>query len=92
MSKYVLIANRHTHKEIDNLPAIFDECVDIFDFDLHKKIIHSKLRGQSHIALYVTGLTQLLISVLNYCRLFNIDITLYHYDVDSNRYLRQSVV
>lgn len=90
--KYVLINNRHNHKDIDNLPAIFEEVVDIFDYDLHKKIIHTKLKNCKHIALYVTGLTQLLISVLNYCRLFNIEVTLFHYDTDSNRYRSQSVI
>ena len=89
---YVLVAGRHSHKAIDNLPAIFDEVTDIFDFDLHKKIIHTKLKNCKHINLYVTGLTQLLISVINYCRLFNIEVTLYHYDVDSNRYRTQSVI
>ena len=90
--KYVLVSNRHNHKAIDNLPAIFDEVVDVFDFDLHKKIIHTKLKDCKHLALYVTGLTQLLISVINYCKLFNIEITLFHYDVDSNRYRSQSVI
>ena len=90
--KFVLINNRHTHKDIDKLPAIFEEVVDIFDYDLHKKIIHSKLQNCKHIALYVTGLTQLLISVLNYCKLFNIEVTLFHYDVDTNRYRSQSVI
>ena len=90
--KYVLVNNRHSHKAIDNLPAIFDEVVDVFDFDLHKKIIHTKLKDCKHLALYVTGLTQLLISVINYCKLFNIEVTLFHYDVDSNRYRSQSVI
>lgn len=90
--KYVLVSNRHSHKAIDNLPAIFDEVVDVFDFDLHKKIIHTKLKDCKHLALYVTGLTQLLISVINYCKLFNIEVTLFHYDVDSNRYRSQSVI
>ena len=89
---FVLINNRNSHKDINHLDAIFDEVVDIFDYDLHKKIIHNKLKNCKHLALYVTGLTQLLISVLNYCRLFDIDVTLYHYDTDSNRYRSQSVV
>ena len=90
--KYVLVNNRHSHKDIDKLPAIFDEVIDVFDYDLHKKIIHNKIKDCKHLALYVTGLTQLLVSVLNYCRLFNIEVTLFHYDVDSNRYRTQSVI
>ena len=94
--KYILIKSRHSHRDIDNIPAIFEDVTSeqIFDFDLHKKIIHSKLNGnrKETLSLYVTGLTPLLVSVLNYCRLFNISITLYHYDVSSNRYVTQSVV
>ena len=89
---YVLVNGRHSHKDIDNVPAIFNDVTDVFDYDLHKKIIHSKLKNCDTLALYVTGLTQLLISVLNYCRLFNIEVTLYHYDIDSNRYRTQSVI
>ena len=90
--KYVLIKSRHSHKDIDNLPSIFEEVTDVFDYDLHKKIIHTKLQNCKHIALYVTGLTPILISVLNYCKLFNIEVTLYHYDLDSGRYSSQSVI
>lgn len=92
--KYVLVKSRHNHHSINNLPAIFDEVNDnqIFDFDYHKKIIHSRLKNKTEpLLLYVTGLTPLLISVLNYCKLFNIPVTLYHYDVSSNKYLAQSV-
>lgn len=90
--RYVLMNNRHSHKDINNLPAIFTEAVDIFDFDLHKKIIHMKLKDCGHLDLYVTGVTQLLVSVLNYCKLFNIEVTLFHYDIDTNRYRSQSVI
>ncbi len=92
--KYVLIKSRHTHPEIDKLPAIFDtiDSTQIFDFDYHKKIIHQSLQNKSKLVLYVTGLTSLLISVLNYCRLFNISVVLYHYDSSINKYVAQSVV
>jgi hypothetical protein len=94
--KYILVKSRHSHRDIDNVPAIFDtvNSEEIFDFDLHKKIIHKKLCGSNkeNLILYVTGLTPLLVSVLNYCKLFNISITLYHYDVSSDRYMTQSVV
>ena len=90
--KFVLVNSRHTHKDINDLPSIFEEVIDDFDYDLHKKIIHTKLQNCKHLALYVTGLTQLLVSVLNYCRLFDITVTLYHYDTDSNRYRTQSVI
>lgn len=47
--------------------------------------------------LYVTGLTVALVSVLNACRLldpefFNLKVTLYHYDRDTNSYYPQEVI
>ncbi len=94
--KYVLINTRHYHRDIDNLPAIFEsiDTTQIFDFDYHKKVIHECLENfkDNKLELYVTGLTPLLISVINYCRMFNIDIILYHYDTSIRTYVRQSVV
>lgn len=92
--KCVLVKSRHTHFDIDELPAVFDDIQSnqIFDFDYHKKIIHQKLNKEKEVMLYVTGLTPLLISVLNYCRLFEINVVLYHYDMSINKYVAQSVV
>lgn len=94
--KYVLIKSRHNHNDLNKLPAIFENTIQptqIFDFDYHKKIIHEKLStGDKQLILYVTGLTPLLISVLNYCKLFNISVLLYHYDTGSNSYRAQSVI
>lgn len=95
--KYILIKSRHEHSNINNLPAIFDnvQSNQIFDFDYHKKVIHSKLKDRDRdeeLVLYVTGLTPLLISVLNYCRMFDISIVLYHYDMSIDKYMAQSVV
>jgi hypothetical protein len=93
--KYILVKSRHTHRDIDKLPAIFDNVTSdqIFDFDYHKKIIHTQLKDlNGDLILYVTGLTPLLISVINYCRLFQINVILYHYDSSSDRYRAQSVV
>ena len=93
--RYIIIKSRHQHSDINNLPAIFDNVHSnqIFDFDYHKKIIHDKLKAKDEeLVLYVTGLTPLLISVLNYCKLFNISVVLYHYDMSIDKYMAQSVV
>ena len=93
--KCVLIKSRHIHKDITELPAIFQAVTkeQIFDFDYHKKIIHATLgTGVTQLTLYITGLTPVLVSVINYCRLFNIDLLLYHYDTSSKSYVPQTVV
>ena len=94
--RYVLIKSRHRHKDIQGLPAIFNIVTanQVLDFDYHKRIVHKKLENYkySELHLYVTGLTPVLVSVINYCRLFNIPVVLYHYNTRTNTYVRQSVV
>lgn len=93
--KYILVNSRHVHPDINTLPAIFERITNeqIFDFDYHKKIIHKQLANtKEDIVLYVTGLTPLLISVLNYCRMFDLNVVLYHYDNSTDKYMAQSVV
>jgi len=92
---YTLVKGRHVHPATAGIPALFDslESNRIFDFDYHKKIIHAKLTNHSEeLTLYVTGMTPVLISVINYCRLFNMSVVLYHYDKQTKKYRAQSVV
>ena len=93
--KYVLCKSRHSHADLVSIPALFQdvESSRIFDFDYHKKVIHSKLKNHDEeLILYVTGMTPLLVSVINYCRLFNMSVVLYHYDSSYKKYRAQSVV
>jgi hypothetical protein len=93
--KYVLVNARHKHPQLQGVLPMFEEMNShkLFDFDYHKRIIHEKLKEQhGELLLYVTGLTPLLISVLNYCRLFNIPVVLLHYNSSTNRYVSQSIV
>jgi len=96
--KFVLVKSRHKHPDIAKIPAIFESISgkQILDFDWHKKIIHNKLQhkkfGAEPLEVYVTGLTPVLISVLNYCRLFDISLVLYHHSVVSDSYVSQTVI
>lgn len=94
--KYVLVKARHNHKDIDNIPAIFDSLTgdQLFDFGFHSKVIHSKLNDfkDEEISIYVTGFAPVLVSVLNYCRMLHISVVLYHYNATLNKYVPQSVV
>lgn len=94
---YVLIKNRHKHHDINDLPALFDYCSSnqIFDYDYHKKIIHKHLQSKtkgSVIHVYLTGLTPLLLSVINYCHMFSLSLVVYHYDTDTNSYRSQTIL
>ena len=93
--KYVLIKSRHKHAQLKGVRYLFNgiQNTQMFDFDWHKKIIHSKLKQHDgDLLLYVTGLTPILISVINYCRLFNIPVVLFHYNTQTDRYVPQSIV
>lgn len=42
--------------------------------------------------LYVTGLTVALVEVIKFCNFNNIDLTLYHFNRDTNEYYAQEVL
>lgn len=93
--RYILCQSRHRHPDLKDIPALFQDVESnrVFDFDYHKKIIHAKLTNhKEELTLYVTGMTPVLISVINYCRLFNMPVVLYHYDSSTKKYRAQSVV
>lgn len=94
MKKFILVNNRHTHSDLNGLPALFNDVqsTQIFDFDLHKKILHKVLNNVNSIKLYITGLTPLLISTINYCRLFGVTVILMHYNTETNSYVPQSII
>ena len=66
---------------------VFDlEGLEIEAFEVLKKY------EDKVVHLYVTGLTQALIAVLNVSRLLNIKLTLYHYDKVTSKYFPQEVI
>lgn len=96
MYKFSLVGGRHDHKTIKQLPALFETMLapdQVFDYSYHQKILHERLRNiHKPIAVYVTGLTPLLVSVINYCRWLNKPLTLYHFDKHTHTYRAQTVV
>ena len=83
-----LIRGRH------NLPVdkyIFDEVTDIFDFSSMSKQVHDAIKDYSDVQLYVTGLTPALIEVVNYCIIKNVNLTLFHYDMKTDKFVPQIV-
>lgn len=87
---FELCAGRHATPAQGN--AIFENVVEnVFDFVSLRDIVKEKLRCCSELDLYVTGLTPVLIAVLNYCIEYNIQCTLYHFNRDSGEYTPQTV-
>ena len=71
--------------------AIFPSIVNPTDINALQRIVREKLENVTHLKLYVTGLTVALIEVINYCSLYDIELTLYHYNRDTNDYYEQIV-
>ena len=89
-----LCKGRHNIPYVNDENYVFDEIKDIKDTAKLYNIAYEKLKdlnGES-IYLYVTGLTVALIATLNICKFFNINVTLMHYDKDTNEYFEQVVL
>ena len=70
-------------RQLNNIAV--DKLMDLYE---------SKYVGNSHfkLNLYVTGLTVALIEVLNVCKMYDIQVTLYHYDRETGTYYPQNVI
>lgn len=89
--KLGLIEGRHQINDVNDY--IFkDAIVDVKDFEFFQEVISEKLEGVSHLDLYVTGLTVVLVEVINFCKNNNIDLCLYHFDRDTGGYFKQPIV
>lgn len=89
-----LCKGRHNIPYVNDENYVFDEIKDIKDTIKLYNIAYEKLKGLKgeNIYLYVTGLTVALIATLNVCKFFNINVTLMHYDKDTNEYFEQVVL
>lgn len=57
--------------------------------DVHKALDNTSI---NHLVLYVTGLTVALGEVIKYCFENIIDLTLMHYDRNTNEYYAQNII
>jgi len=65
-TKFILCPSRHSHDEIDGLPSIFKETLDIecLEFtDEFKKVLNSSV---TTLELYITGLTPAYIELMDF--------------------------
>lgn len=86
----VLCDARHEMPENDG--AIFDTIIDPLDVRGLERIAYRYVDGIEELTLYVTGLTVALVAVINACRIWNVKLTLMHYDRESGNYYPQKVV
>ena len=92
--KFVLFKGRHSHPEIDGLPAIFPDGVDVMDFARLFEIATAavskvaKVHGE-RLDLYCTGLTPAVCAVVNACIWQDVELTCWHYDKAADGYKPQ---
>lgn len=88
--KLGLCRGRH---ELPVKDYIYENEIDPLDLDKLENTAFNKLKDydSGKLELYVTGLTVALVSVLNVCRILNINVLLYHYNRDTDNYYKQEV-
>ena len=77
---------------VDNIddPADFTEIRQKVDEGMRE--YYCKGNTPHVLDLYVTGLTVVLVEILNWCRQHSIGVTLWHYDAKTGQYFGQNVV
>lgn len=95
--KLGLIKGRHEIPQVEGR-YIFIEDLNPTDVKEAEGKAYSVFAGikavypDSHIDLYVTGLTMALIAVLNAARKHGMTVTLYHFDRETGQYFPQEVL
>lgn len=74
--------------------AIFDTVINPLDVEGLQSEAYNKIKALdiNSLDLYVTGLTVVLVAVLNACRQLGIVVTLYHYDREEGNYYPQKIL
>ena len=90
--KFGLIKGRHDIPDVDEY--IFDGDVSPVDVQGTFEDAYDFLKEYKgkKVDIYVTGLTMALVSAMNAARSLDIDLTLYHYDRENNKYFPQEVI
>jgi len=85
-----LVKGRH---DIPNVDAfIFDDAItDVTDIDGMMLVVADKLKDVNDVDVFVTGLSVALVSVINFCTLHNIKLTLHHFNRDTGGWFAQPV-
>ena len=87
------VEGRHEIKNIDGyvLHAV-DNVTDLKGIETAVNAsLDERLQGYDKLALYVTGLTSVILAVVKYCYAHDIKLSCYHFDRESNDYFEQII-
>lgn len=93
IENFVLCAGRHIVPDVNQY--FFEQLVEnqTFDFTWQEnrvKLILEAYAGKK-IGVYVTGLTQLIVSTLNAAASCNVEVVFFHFDYDTEEYFAQQM-
>ena len=92
-AEVALCEGRHEIKEAED-GAIFGNTLDprfpTLLYNEAEKVISES--GVESLYVYVTGLSVALVAVINACHKLGVELTLYHYDRDTGKYIPQEVL
>ena len=87
------VEGRHVIKSIDGY--VLHAVEDVTNLNGIEKAVFAsldeKLVGYNKLALYVTGLTSVVLAVVKYCYANDIELSCYHFDRDNNSYFEQVI-
>lgn len=87
------VEGRHEIKNIDGY--VLHAVEDVTDLNAIEQAVNASLDGRlqdyDKLALYVTGLTSVVLAVVKYCYAHDIKLSCYHFDRDSNNYFEQVI-
>ena len=87
------VEGRHVINGIDGY--VLHAVEDVTNLNGIEKAVNAsldeKLVGYDKLALYVTGLTSVVLAVVKYCYANDIELSCYHFDRDSNDYFEQVI-
>lgn len=88
--KFVLCPARHNHPEIDGLPSVFDATDNPFNAKFSEA--WNDHGSTDSVTVYVTGATPCLVKLIKECLASGIGLVLMQYDINTSRYVRETVL
>lgn len=71
--------------------GFFEEPNSMFDFERSARRILDCIPERAEVVIFVTGLTAALCSVINFCAINHLPLTVMHYDRESGEYVPQEI-
>ncbi|MCP4050036.1 MAG: hypothetical protein GY730_04950 [bacterium] len=72
--------------------AVDPDNIEQYELPIANKALEIKKQGYKAIDLYITGFYKITLMIIKYCRLNQLGLNAYHYDMEKELYLMQTVL